>query len=223
VIETLVSRPSFARALLEQMAAGSIPRTDLSSYQARQIRSMGDASLSQKLAEVWGELRETSADKKASIARLKSQLTPETLAKADQGRGRVQFNKLCTACHMLYGNGGVIGPDLTGSGRDNLDYLLENIIDPSATVNADFRMSVIALRDGRVLNGLVRSPTDRTITLQSQSDTTVLPRNEIEQIAISPLSLMPEGQLDALSAEEVRDLFAYLMSRTQVALPDGVK
>jgi putative membrane-bound dehydrogenase-like protein len=223
MIETLVARPSFARALLDQMAAGSIPRTDLSSFQARQIRSMGDPSLTRKLSETWGELRETSADKQAAIARLKSRLTPETLAKADKGLGRVQFNKLCAACHTLYGHGGAIGPDLTGSGRDNIDYLLENMVDPSATVNADFRMSVVAMNDGRVLNGLVRSPTDRTITLQSQNETVVLARKEIEQIAASPLSLMPEGQLDPLTPDEVRDLFAYLMHRTQVALPEGAK
>jgi putative heme-binding domain-containing protein len=207
--------------LLDQMAGGSIPRTDLSSFQARQIRSMGDPSLTAKLSETWGELRETSADKKATIERLKARLTPETLAKADKGLGRVQFNKLCSSCHALYGHGGAIGPDLTGSGRDNIDYLLENIIDPSATVNADFRMSVVAMNDGRVLNGLVRSPTDRTITLQSQNETVVLSRKEIEQISPSPLSLMPEGQLDPLTPDEVRDLFAYLMHRTQVALPAG--
>jgi putative heme-binding domain-containing protein len=144
------------------------------------------------------------------------------LAKADKSQGRVQFNKLCASCHTLYGHGGAIGPDLTGSGRDNLDYLLENIVDPSATVNADFRMSVIAMNDGRVLNGLVRSPTDRTITLQSQNELVVLARKEIEQIAPSPLSLMPEGQIDPLTPDEVRDLFAYLMNRTQVALPEGI-
>ena len=115
--------------------------------------------------------------------------------------------------------GGAIGPDLTGSGRDNLDYLLENVLDPSATVNADFKMAVVSMADGRVLNGLVRSPTDRTITLQSQNESVVLARREIERIDPSPLSLMPEGQLDPLPPVDVRDLFAYLMHRTQVPLP----
>ena len=71
------------------------------------------------------------------------------------------FDRICGTCHRLYGNGGEIGPDLTGSGRDNLDYLLENIVDPSATVSADFRMVVVAMRDGRVLNGLVKAQSPR--------------------------------------------------------------
>ena len=123
----------------------------------------------------------------------------------------------------MYGHGGDIGPDLTGSGRDNLDYVLENIIDPSATVGADFRMSVVAMADGRVLNGLVRSRTDRTLTLQTQTESLTLERREIDQVKPSPLSLMPEGLLDPLTSEQVRDLIAYLNKRTQAPLPPGVK
>ena len=223
VVDTLVSRASFARALLDQMAGGSIPRGDLSAFQARQVRSLGDPDLTRKLSETWGELRDSPSDKKEAIARLKGRLTPEVLASADPGRGRVVFNKLCASCHALYGHGGAIGPDLTGSGRDNLDYLLENILDPSAVVNADFKMAVVAMADGRVLNGLLRAPTERTITLQSQNEAVVLSRQEIEEIKPSPLSLMPEGQLDPLAPEEVRDLFAYLMKKTQVPLPEGAK
>ena len=219
LLDALIARPTFARALLDQVAAGSIPRDDLSAFQARQIRTLGDPALTAKLASTWGELRDSSADKKAAIAHLKATQTPDVLAAADQGQGRVLFNKLCASCHMLYGQGGAIGPDLTGSGRDNLDYLLENILDPSAVVTADFRVAVVSMLDGRVLNGLVRAPTDRTITLQAQNESFVLPRAEIERIDPSPLSLMPEGLLDALSPAEVRNLFGYLMRKTQVPLP----
>ena len=79
------------------------------------------------------------------------------LHRADLGRGRALFDRVCASCHKLYGSGGDIGPDLSGAGRDNLDYLLENLIDPSALVSADFRMVVVAMSDGRVLNGLVRT------------------------------------------------------------------
>ena len=96
------------------------------------------------------------------------------LARADRSRGRAVFDRVCASCHKLYGYGGEIGPDLTGAGRDNLEYLLENLIDPSAWVIADFRMVVVAMNDGRALNGLVRARTDRTLTLQTQTEVLVL-------------------------------------------------
>jgi putative heme-binding domain-containing protein len=223
VLDTLVSRPAFARALVDQIAAGKIPRSDLTAFHARQIRSLADPDLSRRLADVWGESRDSAADKLASIARLKARLTPAMLAQADRGRGRVVFNKACASCHKLYGHGSEIGPDLTGAGRENLDYLLENIVDPAATVGADFRMSVVETADGRVLNGLIRARTDRTLTLQTQTEAMTLERREIERIGASPFSLMPEGLLDPLSADQVRDLFAYLSRLTQAPLPDDVK
>ena len=113
--------------------------------------------------------------------------------------------------------------DLTGAGRDNLDYLLENIIDPSAVVNPDFRMSILKTKDGRVLTGMVREKTDRTLVLQSMTDKTTIERSEIESLTESPSSIMPEGFLDALTESQVRDLMAYLMTKQQVPLPAAAK
>ena len=219
VLDTLVSRKAFAGALLDAVTKGAIPKSDVTAFHARQVRSMNDAELSAKLVEVWGELRDSSADKAARMTALKGKLTPDAFAKADRAKGRIQFNKLCASCHTLYGQGGAIGPDITGSGRDNIDYVLENVIDPSAAVTADYRMVVVATNDGRVLNGIVKAQTDKTLTLQTQSEAITLAKSEIEAIKPSPQSLMPEGQLDPLSEAEVRDLVAYLMSRSQVPLP----
>jgi putative heme-binding domain-containing protein len=138
------------------------------------------------------------------------------LAAGDKSAGRVVFNTACASCHTLYGHGGQVGPDLTGSGRDNLDYLLENMVDPSAVVNADFRMTIVDLKDDRTLNALITARTDRTITLKTQTETLTLDRSEIERTQESSLSLMPEGLLEALTEVQVRDLIAYLMHRTQV-------
>ncbi|MCA1684979.1 MAG: c-type cytochrome, partial [Planctomycetia bacterium] len=218
-LDALASRPAFARALLDQVAAGTIPRQDLTPFHARQIRSLGDPAVAERLSQVWGELRDSDADRRGRIAALTSRLDAAELARADRPRGRAVFERVCASCHTLYGQGGGVGPDLTGAGRDNLAYLLENLVDPSASVSADFRMVVVAMRDGRVLNGLVRAGTDRTLTLQTQTEAVVLDRAEVESLKPSPLSLMPEGLLDTLSKTEARDLVAYLMHRTQVPLP----
>jgi putative heme-binding domain-containing protein len=223
VMETLVSRVAFAKPLLDQIAAGKIARTDLTAFHARQIRSLNDAALTQRLAEAWGELRDSSADKQQVIADLKGRLTTATLAKADLGAGRAVFQTVCGACHAMYGSGGKIGPDLTGSGRANLDYLLENIVDPSAVVSADYRMSIITLKDGRVLLGIITAQTDRTLTLRLLTEETTLEKKDIAKREASPVSMMPEGQLLALSPDQVRDLVAYLMHPVQVPLPPAPK
>ncbi len=219
VLETLVSRPSFARALLVELAAGRIARDVLTPFHARQIRSFNDASLNTALAAAWGELREPAADKTALIARLKTELTPAALAAADKARGRTVFNTLCSACHVLYGQGGALGPDLTGAGRDNLDYLLENIADPSAVVTADFRMTVVKLKDGRVLNGFIATRTTRTLGIRTLTETITVERSEIASLEESPQSVMPAGLLEAIKPDEVRDLIAYLQHPAQVPLP----
>src|SRR5262249_4600739 len=148
LISVLASRPKFASALLDAVAEGNIPRTEVSAFHARQIRALRDEAIIRRLTEVWGEIRESPAENRALIAKWKTQLTPLSLAKADKREGRKAFNLVCAPCHTLYGEGGKVGPDLTGSGRDNLDYLLENLLDPSAVVAADFRMSVVELKDG---------------------------------------------------------------------------
>jgi putative heme-binding domain-containing protein len=219
IMDTLTSRPSFAHALLDQIEAGKIPRETLTAFQARQIRSFGIPALTEKLSRVWGELRDSASDRRPRIEALKRQLDSGAMAHADASRGRALFERVCASCHKLYGYGGEIGPDLTGSGRDNLDYLLENVVDPSASLSADFRMVVVAMTDGRILNGMLRAQTERTLTLQTQTEALVLDRGDIEEVRPSSLSLMPDGLLDPLSRDELRDLMAYLMHRTQVPLP----
>ncbi len=216
IIDTLVSRPAFAKAMLTEMSAGNIPRTDLSAFHARQIRSFNDEALTKQLTEAWGELRESAADKKQLIEKVKTQLTPAVLAKANLSNGRLLFTAVCGACHVMYGQGGKIGPDLTGSGRANLDYLLENIADPSGVVSADFRMSLLTLKDGRSLSGVIAEKNDRTMTLRTLAETLTLDRSEIVKTETSPMSMMPEGLLLALQPDMVRDLIAYLMHPVQV-------
>jgi putative heme-binding domain-containing protein len=221
VMNFLLSRAASAKAMLANIGdeKTQIPRADITAFHARQIRAFGDAALTKKLTEVWGELRESTEDKRQLIQRLKTKLTPAVLAKADLSQGRVLFQNVCAACHTMYGSGGRIGPDLTGSGRANLDYLLENIVDPSAVVPADYRMSTLTLKDGRILSGAVAETNERTLTLRTPTEPVTIERSEIVKQEVSPLSMMPEGLLQVFQPDQVRDLIAYLMHPAQVPLP----
>jgi putative membrane-bound dehydrogenase-like protein len=226
VIEALVARPSFAAGLLDQIAAGQIPRNDLTPFQARQIRSFNDAKLTARLTETWGELRDSPRDKQELMDRLKGELQPAAIAGADASAGRALFVKNCANCHRLFGSGGEIGPDLTGANRKNLDYILQNVVDPSAVVNKDFLMTTFNLADGRVVNGIVTSENEETLVVQSAQQKMTLLKSDVEAREPSKLSLMPDGVLQTLQPEQIRNLVAYLMSETQVevsAAPAGEK
>ena len=216
ILAAMVTRPAGARSLLDAMAAGSVPRSDLTAFHARQIAALADAGLTRQLTQVWGVVRAGEGDHRSTITRFRTQMTPGEIARANLQSGRQTFQQLCTPCHRLHGAGGEIGPDLTGSGRSNLDYLLENIIDPGAIVPAGYRLTTVTMTDGRTLAGLMRDENDRTFTLQAPGQTQVIDRREVKQVETSNQSMMPEGLLEGLSMETARNLLAYLMHPGEV-------
>ena len=100
-------------------------------------------------------MRSTPADKAALIASSQQNLTQPAVDAPDPALGRAVFAKTCQQCHTLYGVGANIGPDLTGSNRSDVDYLLSNIVDPSAVIAKEYQPTVIITTDGRVVTGIV--------------------------------------------------------------------
>lgn len=218
-ILALTSRPAWALALLDAVESGRIPRGDLTAFAARQLASLRDPAVSQQLRRVWGELRTTPSDRARTIAELKKRLAPATVKAGDRVAGRGLYQTHCASCHRLFDAGQAVGPDLTGAQRFNIDYLLENLVDPSAAVSRDFQMLVVETASGRTLTGIAAGETNAALTLQTANGKIVIPNGEIERRVLSPLSLMPEGLLEKLSPEQTRDLIAYLSGSGQVALP----
>ena len=218
-LATLTSRPEYVLALLDAIAAEKIPRNDLSAFTVRQLAMSKNPAVIKRLNEVWGTTRATAADKVAEIQKFKQQLNNATLAQANLPNGRAVYNKTCGSCHLLFGAGKVIGPDLTGSNRANLDYLLENLLDPSAVIGKDYQTTLVVTDNGRVISGIVRQETPTALTLQTPTDVVTLAKSELDTRELSNLSLMPDGQLKQLQANEIRDLVAYLASSAQVPLP----
>ncbi len=225
LLELLASRPTYARVLLNSIGtkSGQIAASDITPFHARQIMNLGDKSLEKKLSEAWGELRDSPEDQRKLVAKLRSQLTPEVLQQANLSHGRELYIKTCSQCHVLYGEGGKVGPDLTGSQRSSLDYLLENIVDPSAVVGKDYRMTYVLMTNGSVLGGLIVSQDDKTLVLQTQTEQRTIPKEDIDEIKPSTLSAMPAGLLETLTPEQTRDLTSYLMHPVQVELKTSVQ
>ncbi len=219
VANTLCSRVEFAELMLKGVAENKVDRQFISPFLLRQVQTLGNEALSNKVNELWPELKQLSADKQKKVAAWKEKLTAETLTAANASRGRVLFEASCAKCHRLFGSPMGIGPDLTGAQRSNLHYVLENTIDPSATLGENYKMTIAVLKDGRVINGIVGAKTETTTTFNTPTGPVVIENEQIEETRISNLSIMPEGQLDLLKDEQVADLVKYLQSTEQVPLP----
>jgi putative membrane-bound dehydrogenase-like protein len=224
-LSTLASRAAYGKALMDAVAAKKVPAADVPAEIVRQLRNLHNKDLDEHIAKVWGIIRTTPADRARLIAGWRQKIQQAETA-SDLSLGRAVFAKTCQQCHTLYGSGNKVGPDITGSNRANLDYLLENVLDPSAVIPNDYKATVLTLQNGRVITGIIRAESPAALTVATQNETLTIPVNEIDERSTSPTSMMPDDLLKPLSDDEVRALVAYLRHPSQVpmlATPDNVK
>lgn len=160
----------------------------------------------------------TPAARQKAIASWRGRLTPDELSRADLPAGRLVWQQRCGTCHKLFGEGGNVGPELTGSGRAEADYVILNVLDPSAVVPEAWRLTQVITDDGRVFAGAVAASDERTLTLRTPTADHVFDREEIDEVITQNVSVMPEGLWNDLTEEQVRDLVGYLASPVQVPL-----
>jgi putative membrane-bound dehydrogenase-like protein len=217
-LNTLAARPAYAKALLDAVAAKKVAASDVSAELVRQLRNLHDKQVDQRIAEVWGTVRDTPADRAKLIAQYKKTLAQAAPQPADLPLGRAVFAKVCAQCHTLFGTGGKVGPDITGANRADLGYLLENILDPSAVIPKEYAATILELNDGRVVTGIVKGETDAAFTVVTANETLTIPRGEVASRQRTATSMMPDDLLKDLKDHEVRSLIAYLQSPVQVAI-----
>ena len=128
-------------------------------------------------------------------------------------KGKHLFVEHCGKCHVLFQDGGRIGPDLTSYQRDDLHGMLLNIVNPSLEIREGYENVVLFTDDGRSLNGFVTDHDAQVVVLKgADGQSVIIPRDEIDEMQAIPRSIMPEGILKELDGQQVRDLFAYLRS-----------
>ncbi|MDP6469203.1 MAG: c-type cytochrome [Pirellulaceae bacterium] len=220
-ISVLGTRRSFALKLLGAIESGVVNRSDVSAFALQQLRVFRDKTIQDQVNALWADDAER-LNKSDEIARYKAQMTPDYLTKGNVQAGRKVFERTCSKCHTLFGEGGNIAPDLTGSGRKQLDYVLSNLIDPSAVIDPAYRLTTMITVDGRVLSGFIVHQGDKFVVLRTQEAQVRLAMDDIDELNTSSKSMMPEGMLRSFSDEEVRDLIVYLASPQQVSLAKSV-
>jgi putative membrane-bound dehydrogenase-like protein len=214
-IRSLSSRARYGRMLTDALAEEAIPRRDVPPHVARQLRRL----VGTRFADVWGPVDQVSAEERA-YARYRGLLNETAMQTASPLNGQAVFNRTCGPCHQMYGQGGTIGPDLTGSNRANLEYLLSNVVNPNGEVQDDYRMVLVTTRDGRTFSGNVIAENDRQITLRVVGrDNAIISKSDIQSREVTAVSMMPPGLLDSLSDREAIDLVAYLRTAEPVKVP----
>jgi putative membrane-bound dehydrogenase-like protein len=207
----LCSRPASTLALLKAVDAGQISAKDVPLDQVRRIAQHKDDAIRKLVVKHWGKLGPATAGEK--VARIRHISAELGKGPGDLAAGKLLFQKHCATCHTLFGEGNKIGPDLTGADRKNRDFLVANIVDPSAVIRPEYVAYQVITKDGRSLTGIVVNSSPTALTLVNEkNERTVLARGQIEDMAVSPVSLMPEKILDDLSYDQIRDLFSYLQS-----------
>jgi putative heme-binding domain-containing protein len=208
-VAMLVSRPIWAAALLKAVEAGAIPKDDVPAAQVDRLRETEDRNVAAMAERIFGKAaRATSAELAAETGRVKLVVTS---GKGDPAAGKATFTARCAACHVLFGEGGKTAPDLTGYERRNVDFLVFNVVDPSAAVREEFTSFRVKTTDGQVFEGLIsESDANQIALVDAAGQRSVIPKARVADERALSTSIMPEGLLAGLSDQQLRDFFAYL-------------
>ena len=207
--QALFSRGRWALAFLQGIDAGRFDPQAVALEELRRLHVFSDDELKEIVKRHWRQVsRETPEEKLAEIRHYNNDL------RAASGNARVGhgvYKQHCAKCHKLFGEGEDVGPDLTRANRQDQNYLLTSIVDPSSFIRVEYLSSQVLTTDGRILVGLVQEETPNSITLMNSSAEKVqIPRDSIDEMNASDVSQMPEGLLKPLTPQQRRDLLAYL-------------
>ena len=217
VINSMVLSRASASALLDAIAQKQIDLKNLNENHARTISEMNDPALLKQLSSVWGSIRTGASDPNGPGGVRKCPAQYKKLFQSQGGdvlRGEKVFEAKCMQCHTIYGKGANIGPDLTGVGRDNIDLILSNVLDPSLVIGKPYYVYVARMKDGTVYNGLLVEDSPRQVVLKEPAGQHVIPRDQLAKMVQQNISMMPEGLEATMSNDEFCDLIAFLLTKS---------
>jgi putative membrane-bound dehydrogenase-like protein len=207
----LLGKTDWTGALVGAIEAGKVPMSLLTLSQSQALASHPDKSIADRaraLLARGGGLPDPDREKVIQA------LAPAILKGGDASRGKEVFKKECAKCHTHSGDGGKVGPDLTGMAAHPKSELIVHILDPSRSVEGNFLQYTVSTNDGRILNGLLASETKTSIDLlDAEGKKQTILRDDIEELASSKKSLMPEGFEKTVPVESLADLLQFLAQK----------
>ena len=204
----LVSRPSWAEALLDALKSGTPPLSSVPLEIIESLRVHPDKTVAAAAAGLFPRSSPGGSDWTKKIAVVEAALK---IPGGNPYQGETIFDQRCAGCHRLFHKGGLIGPDLTAYQRDNPGTMLVSIINPNAEIREGFACQIIETATGRTLSGYVLEREPNSLRMRSlDGQISTVPAGEVKSITPLGRSLMPEGLLDGLTDPQLRDLFAWL-------------
>jgi putative heme-binding domain-containing protein len=193
--------------------AGGVPALEVSFHTAEDSRPR--ALPPRRFLLPWVEPTRRASGLAPEVAETALERRIPELEGGSWSRGRAVFfseDAACSKCHKLHGEGGAIGPDLTNLVHRDYRSVLRDVTEPSFGINPDYITYLVALKDGRVLTGSLRSEAENLLIGDEKGHVTVVHRDDIEQLQPASKSVMPEQLPKALGPDRMRDLMTFLLT-----------
>jgi putative heme-binding domain-containing protein len=212
-LRVMAGRKEWAQILVSFVTEWKVPTKHFTVDIVRQLSLHKDPEIDAAIDKHWKGLLATgpTPEKKKEAERIKAVLKTGL---GDADKGKIQFMARCVICHKLFGEGGQIGPELTGYDRSNADFWLDNLFMPSMEIREGFGAYIVKTKGGQILTGLMDAQDAKGIVIKDMANNkTALKQTDIESMTASPISLMPEGLTTGMSDADLKDFFAYLMKK----------
>ena len=205
IVDGLLANTERTKLLLDAIEAGKIKPSELDAAHVTRLNQHRDAAIKERAGKLFAAA--TPAERAKALADYQPVLTMQ----ADAKRGQVIFEKNCAACHKIAGVGVNVAPDISDSRTKKLDQLLGDILLPNRAIDNNYIGYNVRLLDGTIATGILSAETSTSITLRQQGGKeAVIPRDEIDELKSSGLSLMPEGLERQIPLQEMADLLSFI-------------
>ena len=206
VVDAVFSRQNRLPGLLDAVEKGSVLLSSLDANRCRQLEQVPDAAIRSRAKTLLAKLGTTAS--RADV--LKRYMTALGLPR-DAARGKRVFDQQCAKCHKVSGQGYEVGPELSVTKTRADETLISDVMDPSSVLTVGYRNYTVVTTDGRIFNGVLTAETATSVSLRKDEgvEQTIL-RKDIDEMAASPISMMPEDLEKLVSPQDVADLIAFL-------------
>lgn len=205
ILEAMLRQPARINVLFDEIEARRMRASELDPLRTKQLSNHKDPAIRERAKKILaGNL---PADRQKVLKEYQAAIT----LKGDAKNGREIFKKNCATCHRVAGVGVDVGPDIADTRTKTLEAMLFDVLVPNAAIDANYVNYVVSTKDGRILTGLLTAESASSITLvRAEKQADVVLRKDIDEIASSGISLMPEGLEKSINVQEMADLLRFL-------------